>query len=201
MDSPSAGSLIFGSYYAIPFWIVYFWVFLPEWGVVLRSRRMARQGRQDRGSLAAIGILTTAGQVAAFGCAAAAPGAAITRGHIPIFWAGLTLLLAGGLLRRHCFRMLGSSFTGAVSVQPGQAVVDRGAYRWVRHPGYSAGILIFTGVFLALANWLSLLVGLTPILVAYAYRIRVEEQALLTTLGEPYRDYMRRTRRLIPFVV
>ena len=35
---------------------------------------------------------------------------------------------------------------------------------------------------------------------AYAYRISVEEAALLAALGEPYQQYVRRTRRLIPFL-
>ena len=35
---------------------------------------------------------------------------------------------------------------------------------------------------------------------AYAYRIRLEEKVLLQGLGSPYRDYVQRTWRLIPFV-
>lgn len=35
----------------------------------------------------------------------------------------------------------------------------------------------------------------------FAYRIRTEEAALASTLGEPYREYMRRTKRLIPFLL
>jgi protein-S-isoprenylcysteine O-methyltransferase Ste14 len=35
----------------------------------------------------------------------------------------------------------------------------------------------------------------------YAYRIRVEERALATNLGPAYHDYMRRTKRLIPFLI
>ena len=56
------------------------------------------------------------------------------------------------------------------------------------------------GIGLALANWISLIaLGLVPLGI-YAYRIRVEEQALVETLGQPYRDYMTRTKRLIPFL-
>ena len=33
-----------------------------------------------------------------------------------------------------------------------------------------------------------------------AYRIRVEERALVETLGQSYRDYMTRTKRLVPFL-
>jgi protein-S-isoprenylcysteine O-methyltransferase Ste14 len=53
---------------------------------------------------------------------------------------------------------------------------------------------------LALANWLSLVVIFLVTSICYGYRIRVEEQALSKTLGAPYRKYMKRTKRLIPFV-
>jgi len=36
---------------------------------------------------------------------------------------------------------------------------------------------------------------------AYYYRISVEERALLETLGEPYKQYMQRTWRLVPFLL
>jgi len=34
----------------------------------------------------------------------------------------------------------------------------------------------------------------------YGYRMAVEERALLAVLGEPYREFMRTRRRLIPFI-
>ncbi len=96
--------------------------------------------------------------------------------------------------------MLGESFTGAVIVKSAQTVVDRGAYRYVRHPSYSGGALVFLGIGLALANCLSILVLLLSSAIVYAYGVRVEEGALATVLGEPYRAYMNRTKRFIPFV-
>ena len=34
----------------------------------------------------------------------------------------------------------------------------------------------------------------------YGFRMRVEEAALLQAFGDEYRAYMRRTKRLIPFI-
>jgi len=114
------------------------------------------------------------------------------------FFIGLGIMIAGSLLRRHCFRMLGRSFTAVVVVNLDQQIIERGAYRWVRHPSYTAGMLLFAGSMLALGNWLSVAVVLSGAIVAYSYRVRVEERALLETLGEPYRAYMQRTKRFIP---
>jgi protein-S-isoprenylcysteine O-methyltransferase Ste14 len=187
--------------YALYFWAIFVGTFLPEWRLYFKTRRTARPGPQDAGSVRIIMIGNTLGSWCAFALAWLWPGAAIVTHQRAAFWMGLTLLVCGAALRRHCFRMLGASFTGAVIVRPDQAVVRRGAYRWVRHPSYSAAFLIMGGIGLALTNWLSLLVMIAMSVVVYGYRVRVEERALVQTLGEPYRDYMRRTKRFVPFVL
>jgi protein-S-isoprenylcysteine O-methyltransferase Ste14 len=42
---------------------------------------------------------------------------------------------------------------------------------------------------------------MVPATLGYWYRIRVEERALVEGLGEAYRAYMRRTKRIIPYIV
>jgi protein-S-isoprenylcysteine O-methyltransferase Ste14 len=125
----------------------------------------------------------------------------MTPRRLPIYLAGIACLIAGGLLRRHCFAMLGSRFTYVVQAAPDQAVVERGAYKYVRHPSYTAGLLLYGGIGLALGNWVSFAFSLIPLALAYGYRIAVEERALVQTIGAPYADYMKRTHRLIPFVL
>ena len=87
-----------------------------------------------------------------------------------------------------------------VATQAGQTVVQDGPYRFIRHPAYSGTLLALLGIGLTLGNWLALLVVLGGGVAGHLYRAHVEEQALVAALGEPYRAYMRRTRRFIPFV-
>jgi protein-S-isoprenylcysteine O-methyltransferase Ste14 len=136
---------------------------------------------------------------AAFGIAARLRSATLTH-RVVWFWIGFGAMIAGGLLRRHCKRMLGSNFTGAVIVKTQQTVVNRGAYRYVRHPSYTAGLILFIGVGLALGNWLSLLVLALVVGLVYGYRVHVEERALLAVVGDPYRRYMIKTQRFVPFL-
>jgi len=75
------------------------------------------------------------------------------------------------------------------------------AYQWVRHPSYPAAMAMLLGIGLALGSWGSVLVIALAAALVYGYRIRVEERALLATLGAPNAEYMRRTRRLVPFVL
>lgn len=184
--------------YAAVFWLVFFWAYWPEIGVAWRAR--AASGVQDAGSMRVIGAVVVAGAAAAFALAYLCPSAAIAAPRTA-FWAGVVAVVAASLLRRHCFRMLGESFTGAVVVRPRQAIVERGAYRLVRHPSYTAAALMITGIGLALANWAGLFALVVAVAIAYGYRVQVEERALLATLGDPYREYMSRTKRFIPFVV
>jgi protein-S-isoprenylcysteine O-methyltransferase len=75
-----------------------------------------------------------------------------------------------------------------------------GPYRFVRHPSYTGALMAFLGLALCLANWASLAVMLIPVLLVFLRRMHVEEDALLQALGNQYRDYMQRTKRLIPAV-
>ncbi len=186
--------------YALIFWGIFFWIGVSEWRIVRPSAPAARTA-QDAGSLQVIMFGSQSGMLLGFLFAFLAPRATMLQHRVLVFWAGIVLMLAGTTLRRHCFRMLGRSFTGTVTVRQDQAVVQRGAYRLVRHPSYTAGMLMFIGMGLTLTNWLSVLALAISTVAVYAYRVTVEERALVATLGEPYMSYMRRTKRFVPFVV
>jgi protein-S-isoprenylcysteine O-methyltransferase Ste14 len=127
--------------------------------------------------------------------------AAIPWMRIPIFFAGILLMWVGIAFRYYCMRVLGRYFTFDVAVHGGQTVVEAGPYRYIRHPSYTGAIITLLGFGLALGNWAGLLALVACGAIGYSYRIHVEESALTVALGEPYRDYTRRTRRLVPFVL
>ena len=87
-----------------------------------------------------------------------------------------------------------------MTIQEGHRVIEAGAYRWVRHPSYSAGLLIVLGIAVALGNWLGVLVSFVVAFLTYSYRAHVEEQALLASLGASYARFMATRKRFIPFV-
>jgi protein-S-isoprenylcysteine O-methyltransferase Ste14 len=160
------------------------------------------QGAQirDRSSkfvlLAGLGVGIYLGVLAAF----AAPQFAILGDRPLLFAIGILLMLAGVALRWYSIWVLGRFFTLSVSIQAGQTVVERGPYRYIRHPSYSGAMLTLIGFGLVLSNWLSLGLVFLGIIVGYGYRVHVEEKALVEGLGPAYDDYMRRTKRFIPYV-
>lgn len=86
-----------------------------------------------------------------------------------------------------------------IRVEDGQTVVDTGLYGIVRHPMYTATLLMFLAMPLILNSWQALLVFLIyPLLIVK--RIRNEEVVLCREL-EGYEAYRRKVKyRLIPFL-
>ncbi len=129
------------------------------------------------------------------------PQFAIGGNQVLLFAAGIVLMLAGMAFRWYSIRVLGRYFTAIVAIQPEHQIIEAGPYHWLRHPSYTGALMTFLGFALAIGNWLSLLIVAVSTAIGYGYRITVEERALLTAFGDAYRDYMKRTKRIIPFVI
>ncbi len=120
------------------------------------------------------------------------PLAAVSWGRV---FAGDILLVAG---LAGSLWALGSLGRNLSVLAQARAVVQRGPYRWLRHPLYlaemvsSLGLTVIVGTVPAVAVWLALC-GLQ------VYRAVREEQVLLRSLPA-YRDYRNRTAALLPGV-
>jgi protein-S-isoprenylcysteine O-methyltransferase Ste14 len=188
--------------YALVFWGAYLWSFLPEWKVVRGGVEGAKStDSKDGGSLRVLlggmWIALMLGFLLSFVSAGSFPPGA----QLPVFVIGVALMILGSLLRRWCFRTLGQYFTGDVKARADQPVIRTGPYRFVRHPSYTAGIMMFTGIGLALGSWLSFLLITIASIATYWYRVTIEERALLGTIGEQYASFMKERKRFIPYIV
>ena len=187
--------------YALIFWAIFAWAFWPEFQIVRRAGKSVRRADSpDAGSyrviVNAMGIAFLVAWPLAWVPAVRFP----QQWELTVFIVGLVFVIAGSLLRRHCWRMLGASFTGDVQARAGQRIINSGAYTLLRHPSYTAGIVMNAGAGLALGSWASTALLVVGSLAAYSYRIAVEERALLKAVGEPYREFMRTRKRLIPYI-
>jgi protein-S-isoprenylcysteine O-methyltransferase Ste14 len=130
---------------------------------------------------------------------AATPGAVIG-GGVWLFALGAVIAWLGLLLRWWSFVSLGRYFTVVVKTSADQPVVERGPYRVLRHPSYTGLLLIFVGGGLMVGNWISAVGAVVLVLTALIYRLRIEERALTTAMGDRYRDFAASRARLIPYV-
>lgn len=181
----------------IAFWVLFGLFALGEYAMRIRSGLNRSGSRAERWSLLVVVVGVVGGLLGGLALASGHAGT-VTAGRWPVFVLGLTLMATGIVIRQWAIFVLGRFFTVDVRVHAQQTVVDRGPYRWVRHPSYSGMIVFFVGLGLAVTNWLSLLVLALVPTVGLIVRIRSEEQALLAGLGEPYRQYAAAHRRLFP---
>ncbi len=194
---PFAGHLGYDAVFIVTYaaWLVFEFV-------TGRSRKSTDPTKaRDRGSFRFLIAMIWAGLALAFTFCFGLQQAAIPWMRTELFFAGIALMWAGMAFRYYAMRVLGRYFTFQVDVHSGQTVIEAGPYRYIRHPSYTGALITVFGLGLVLGNWASLLAMLACILVGYAYRIRVEEAALIDALGEPYSEYTRRTTRLVPFVL
>jgi protein-S-isoprenylcysteine O-methyltransferase len=180
--------------------LVVVWVCSELWlGWTRRSQDRSRM--RDRGTLRLLLVTVYLCVGLAVWLSYQATGRIVDEGiRISFFWTGLALMAAGLALRFWSIRVLARFFTVDVNIQQGHELIRRGPYRLLRHPSYTGSLMTFLGFGLALGNVWSLLVLLAPVMVAFAWRMRVEERVLAEAFPAQYPDYARRTKRLIPFV-
>lgn len=115
-----------------------------------------------------------------------------------VVWAGAIIFLFSYLLYAEVLRE-NIYLTRTVEVQNGQKVIDTGLYAIVRHPMYSATIIMFLSMPLVLGSIISFAIFLTyPVIIAK--RIGNEEAVLAKEL-DGYIAYRKKVKyKIIPFI-
>ena len=113
-------------------------------------------------------------------------------------WFGAGLIFASDLLFIWSHKALGRNWSPFLEIRKGHTLVTDGPYRFIRHPMYAAIFLIGIGVSLLSANWIVVLSYMLPVICMYLVRVSDEEKMMIEKFGDKYREYMRRTGRLIP---
>jgi protein-S-isoprenylcysteine O-methyltransferase len=174
--------------------------FVSEILLTLTRRSRSKTGtKQDRSTLGIIWLVIAVSIMAGIFVAQNFRAAALPHGRM-FASAGVVLFVAGLILRWWAIITLGRFFTVDVTIEKDHELVERGPFRIVRHPSYTGVLLAFVGLALSVRNWAALLVILLPIGAAFIHRMNVEEDALSCALGPRYAEYMKRTKRLVPFV-
>jgi len=116
-------------------------------------------------------------------------------------WAGIGITLLGFALLQWSQNTLGKNWSDTPRMIKEQSLVTSGPYRFIRHPIYTAFLLILGSTLFISANWFVGLAWIGMTLIEVASRIGFEENLMLEYFGDQYREYMKRTGRLLPRLI
>ena len=117
-----------------------------------------------------------------------------------LIWGGFAVLLLSFVIRYRALKALGRFYNPRVAVYEDHFLIKHGAYQRIRHPFYLSALLSALSISMIMSSWGALLITLIGVAPALIYRINLEEAFLLEHLGEEYREYQRKTKRLVPWI-
>lgn len=113
-------------------------------------------------------------------------------------WAGTFVFAVSLWLFRRTHKDLGRNWSVSLDIRETHKLITQGVYAKIRHPMYSAFWLWALAQALLLPNWIAGLSGIVGFGTLFFGRVFEEERLMEKTFGTEYRDYMRRTWRILP---
>lgn len=96
------------------------------------------------------------------------------------------------------FRNIGVNISETVLTKSEHELVTQGPYRWVRHPLYATSLSLLLSLGLVAESWFVLAYAVVGIIVFRFVVIPAEEENLIASFGDEYRNYQRRTGAIFP---
>ncbi len=112
---------------------------------------------------------------------------------------GFIFFVFGVILRAVGRLTLGRYYSYGLRTSSDQTLVTHGVYKYVRHPISLAAILYSLGIPLIFSSsyGFAIMLLMIPLIL---YRLGIEERMLIEKFGDEYRQYKRKTKKLIPFI-
>jgi protein-S-isoprenylcysteine O-methyltransferase Ste14 len=179
----------------------YLWMLLGAVWLVLWFGMKKAKKREGWGERAQHAILVTLGFFLLFG----KPGNWGWLNYrllpeVPLIWSiGLLLTTVGVGISIWARLSLGANWSGMVTLKAGHELVQKGLYRWIRHPIYTGILLGMAGTAMIkghLRGW----VGFAIVLTGFYFKARREERFLREEFGAGYEEHARQTGMFLPAV-
>jgi protein-S-isoprenylcysteine O-methyltransferase Ste14 len=117
-----------------------------------------------------------------------------------ISYIGIIVYIVGGILVLRSRIQLGRYGDGTPALKEDHQLLTEGIYNHIRHPLYAGGMLGRCGLGLSFRGYLGTMVFVLVYFIIFRKRMEIEEQSLLSEFGEEYEKYMKRTKRLFPYI-
>jgi protein-S-isoprenylcysteine O-methyltransferase Ste14 len=114
----------------------------------------------------------------------------------------MVVFVVGSILRVMAVYQLGSqAFKFDIVFRDRQTLRQEKLYAWIRHPSYTAMMIVILAYALTTHHWLAGGLGLVSAWFGFQYRIYHEEKALLEQYGEKYVEYRSKTGMWFPKII
>ncbi|MFX0173328.1 MAG: methyltransferase family protein [Candidatus Hodarchaeota archaeon] len=113
---------------------------------------------------------------------------------------GSVLLILGGMLLLLGRIQLGEYGGPRIVIEDKHQLITTGIYKCIRHPIYLGFLLLIFGYSVAFGSCLMTIIISFSFFLIFRSRMDIEEKLLVSEFGEKYLGYMKRTKRLIPFL-
>ena len=183
-------------------WII-FWVYWISVAVKTRSPTKRQQSRWDGVLFRLFILFVVVLAFIAFSSSPAGPGFLVRRvipDTIITGLAGTIITLAGIGFAIRARLYLGKNWSSMPAIRVGHELIRNGPYRYVRHPIYTGILFGLAGTVIIIGEPIAV-IGLFLILLAFLWKIRMEEQYLLEEFGDAYARYKSEVHALIPFLL
>lgn len=110
---------------------------------------------------------------------------------------GIGAAIVNDVLLYWLFSSIGSGISPTSATRKEHKLSTSGPYRWVRHPLYTVGSMLFISFGMMADNWFIAALGILAF-IAMAKRTPQEEANLIEKFGDEYREYMKHTGRFFP---
>ena len=172
-------------------------MFSVYWEIAAKTRSEACT-QESRGSRRVHLVMVSAAQLLLFFRVPGLNGNWLPVSLIPVV-AGLAIEVSGFLLAVWARRILGKHWSGEITIKVDHELVRTGPYKYVRHPIYTALLLLYLGAAIVSGQWHAL-VGFVLAVIAYLRKIRLEETNLRRAFADQFDEYRQQTRALVPGV-
>jgi protein-S-isoprenylcysteine O-methyltransferase Ste14 len=176
------------------------WAILITYWIISAFGNKRTKTRQGRGSRLAY-VLGVAGAVYLISLR---PGLDVWLLPVNAFTraAGVLICAAGVAIAIWARNILGKNWSGFVMIKQDHELIERGPYRFVRHPIYTGIILAIVGTVIALVPTAKGFLYALVLALAFYIKSRHEEHVLAGEFGEKYAGYKQRVgAALVPFVI
>jgi len=113
-------------------------------------------------------------------------------------WLGVMLITGALFIFWRAHADLGINWSPSLEIREKHELITRGIYSVIRHPMYASQWLWVIAQPLLLPNWIAGFLDLLVFIPFYFLRVKTEEQMMLDSFGDQYREYMKTTGGVLP---